>query len=76
MCLALPARITQLHDAASATVELGGIRQRNNISLLDDLAVDDFVVVHVGYALSRLDPEEARRTLALLAAGSREAAGS
>lgn len=75
MCLALPARITQLHDNATATVELGGIRQRVNISLLDDLAIDDFVVVHVGYALSRLDPEEARRTLALLAAGAGEAVG-
>ncbi len=50
-----------------ATVELGGIRQKINVSLLDDLRVEDFVVVHVGYALSRLDPDEARRTLALLA---------
>lgn len=70
MCLALPARITQLHEGSMATVELGGIRQRINISLLDDLRVEDFVVVHVGYALSRLDPEEARRTLALLAANA------
>jgi len=66
MCLALPARIDQLHEDSTATVELGGVRQRVSIALLDGLAVDDFVVVHVGYALSRLDPDEARRTLELL----------
>ncbi len=66
MCLALPARVSQLHDDATATVDLGGVRQRVSVALVDGLAVDDFVVVHVGYALSRVDPEEARRTLALL----------
>jgi hydrogenase expression/formation protein HypC len=71
MCLALPARITALHDDSTATVDLGGVRQRVSVALLDGLAVDDYVVVHVGYALSRLDPKEAERTLALLAADAR-----
>ena len=73
MCLALPARVMQLHDDATATVELGGVRQRVSVALLDGLRVDDFVVVHVGYALSRLDPQEAQRTLELLGAPAPEA---
>jgi hydrogenase expression/formation protein HypC len=67
MCLALPARIVELHAEATATVELGGIRQRVSVALLEAPAVDDYVVVHVGYALSRLDPVEAQRTLDALA---------
>lgn len=67
MCLALPARVTALHDDGSATVELDGVRQRVSTALLDDVAVDDYLVVHVGYALTRLDPEEAQRTLEMFA---------
>lgn len=67
MCLALPARVVELHDAgAAATIELDGVRQKVSLALLDGIGVGDFVVVHVGYALSRLDPAEAERTLALL----------
>lgn len=68
MCLALPAKVTTLHPDGTATVELGGVRQRVSLALVDDVGVGDFVVIHVGYALSRLDAEEAERTLALLAA--------
>ena len=73
MCLALPARVVQLLPESNATVELGGIRQKVSVALLDGVKVGDFVVVHVGYALSRLDPEESERTLALLGARVREA---
>ena len=66
MCLALPARVSELHADGTATVELGGVRQRVSLALLDGVRVDDFVVVHVGYALTRLDQAEARRTLELL----------
>lgn len=69
MCLALPARVTALHDDGSATVELDGVRQRVSTALLDGVAVDDYLVVHVGYALTRLDEAEAHRTLALLGKG-------
>lgn len=67
MCLALPARVTALHDDQTATVELGGVRQRVSVALLEGLNVGDYVVVHVGYALTRLDQGEAQHTLALLA---------
>ncbi len=67
MCLAIPARVAQLHGDGTATVELGGVRQKISTALLDGVQLDDYVIVHVGYALSRLDRAEAERTLALLA---------
>jgi hydrogenase expression/formation protein HypC len=67
MCLALPARITEIHDDDTATVSLGGVRKQVSLALIEDAAVGDYVVVHVGYSLSKLDPAEAERTLALLA---------
>ena len=67
MCLALPARIVTVHDQASAVVDLDGVRRNVSIALLEDVRVGDYVIVHVGYALSKLDPEEAMRTLALMA---------
>ena len=70
MCLALPARVTETHGDGTATVELGGVRQRISLALLDGVKVDDYVVVHVGFALSRLDQAEALKTLALLRAGT------
>ena len=66
MCLALPARVMTLHDDGTATVELGGVRQRVSLALLDGVRPDDYVVVHVGYALTRLDQAEAQKTLRLL----------
>ena len=66
MCLAVPARVTALLDDGFATVDTGGVKQRVCVVLLDDLRVDDFVIVHVGYALTRLDPQEAQRTLELM----------
>jgi len=50
-----------------ALVELGSIRKEISLSLVDDVQVGDFVILHVGYALSKLDPEEAARTLELIA---------
>ena len=66
MCLALPARIIEIHDGASATVTLAGVRKQVSLALVENAEVGDYVIVHVGYALSKLDPAEAERTLALL----------
>lgn len=65
MCLAIPAQIVILLEQARAVVELGGIRKEISLELIDDAKVGDYVIVHVGYALSKLDEEEALRTLAL-----------
>ena len=68
MCLALPARVISLDAAGqSGQVDLGGVRKTVSFALLDEVAVGDHVIVHVGYALSRLDPDEAAQTLALFA---------
>ena len=67
MCLALPARIEALHDdGASATVALGNVRKRISLALIDDAAVGDYVLVHVGYALHKVSEEEAERTLQMM----------
>ena len=67
MCLAIPARVVQIGDGDQAIVDLGGVRKDVSLALVDDVAVGDYVIVHVGYALTRLDPEEAEKTLALMA---------
>ena len=67
MCLAIPARITELLPNEMARAEVGGIAKDVSLAMVDDVAVGDYVIVHVGFALSRLDPEEAQRTLELFA---------
>ncbi len=68
MCLAIPARVVEVLAEDQGVVDLGGIRKQISLELIDGAAVGDYVIVHVGYALSRLDPAEAERTLALFAA--------
>ena len=65
MCLALPALLIDLHDDLQATVDLGGVRKTISIALVPDARPGDYVIVHVGHAIGRIDPEEAARTLAL-----------
>lgn len=65
MCLAIPARLVELLPGEQAIVNLGGIRKTISIALIDDAQVDDYVIVHVGHAIGKIDPEEAARTLAL-----------
>lgn len=67
MCLAVPARIVEIHEGDQAIVDLGGVRKDISLALIDQAAVDDYVIVHVGYALTKLDPQEAEQTLALMA---------
>ncbi|MDP4027782.1 MAG: HypC/HybG/HupF family hydrogenase formation chaperone [Gallionella sp.] len=67
MCLAIPARVAELLDDGSALVDVGGVRKEVSLALMDGVAVGDYVIVHVGYALNRLDPEEAEKTLQLFA---------
>ena len=67
MCLALPVRIVELRENELGVVDLGGVRREISLSMVDDPQVGDYVIVHVGYALSKLDIEEAERTLRLFA---------
>lgn len=67
MCLAIPAQVVELMENDAAMIEVGGVRKEISIALVEDVSVGDYVIVHVGYALNRLDPEEAEKTLALFA---------
>jgi hydrogenase expression/formation protein HypC len=71
MCLAIPGRILSVSGDEPlmrvARVDFGGIVKEINLALVPEAGVGDYVVVHVGYALTRIDPKEADRTLALLA---------
>ena len=67
MCLALPCRVVELLDNEQAMIDVSGMRKAISLALVDDVAVGDYVIVHVGYALTRLDPDEADKTLALFA---------
>lgn len=67
MCLAIPARVVELLENDCAVVELGGVRKEISLALVDGVEVGDYVIVHVGYALNRLDQEEAEKTLQLFA---------
>lgn len=67
MCLAIPAQVIELRDGDNAVVDLAGVRKEISLSLVEGVQVGDYVIVHVGYALNKLDPEEAEKTLALFA---------
>ncbi len=68
MCLALPARVVSIHAAGDlATVAVDGVRKEISLALVEGIQVDDYVLIHVGYALNRISEEEAQLTLALFA---------
>ena len=67
MCLAIPALVVRRLEAEDALIDAGGIEKRVSLALVPEATVGDYVVVHAGYAISRLDPEEARLTLVLFA---------
>lgn len=70
MCLAIPVKVVELGPDPMdnwAIVELGGVKKQISLALLSDVRVGDYVILHVGYALTKLDPEEAEKTLALFA---------
>ena len=73
MCLAIPAEIIAINGDV-AQVSLGGVKKEISLALVDDVAVGDYVLIHVGYALNKISPEEAEKTLQLFAeAGMLEA---
>jgi hydrogenase expression/formation protein HypC len=67
MCLAIPALVVELLPNDMARIDLDGVRKDVSLSLVEGVAVGDYVIVHVGFALQRLDPDEAAETLAMFA---------
>lgn len=69
MCLAVPAQLTTVSpDGMTAAAMIGGIEKDVDVSLIDDPKSGDWVIVHVGFALNRIDEAEAQETLKALAA--------
>ena len=65
MCLAVPAKIIEMPSPSEGTVDMGGVQYQTNLSLVEDAAVGDYVIVHAGFAIQKLDEQEAQETLAL-----------
>ncbi|MDD8021054.1 MAG: HypC/HybG/HupF family hydrogenase formation chaperone [Acidobacteriota bacterium] len=65
MCLAIPGKVVSLNDNGTGQVDYLGSQVLANFSLLPDIKVGDWVIVHAGFAISRLDQKEAHRTLKL-----------
>lgn len=66
MCLAIPAKVVELLDDGLARVSLDGVMKTASVALVEGVKVGDYIVLHVGYALNVISPEEAERTLKLL----------
>jgi len=65
MCLAIPAKVTRVEGSGAGTVDYIGSEVRTNFALLPDVKVGDWVIIHAGFAISKLSPKEARETLKL-----------
>lgn len=68
MCLAIPVEVREVLSDDMAKVSLDGVVKVISTALIDDVKVGDYVVLHVGYALAKIDPEEAQKTIELLKA--------
>ncbi len=62
MCLSIPARVDSIEDDM-AMVNVGGVTYRASLQLLDDVAVGDYILLHTGFAIQKISPEEAEETL-------------
>ena len=65
MCLAIPGKIIEIHDT-KAKADFGGIKRDVDISLLENIKMDDYVLVHVGFAIQKIDEEIAKESYRLL----------
>jgi hydrogenase expression/formation protein HypC len=66
MCLGIPAKVTLVDDSRQGKVDYLGAKVRVDFSLLEDVKPGDWVIVHAGFAITKLDEDEAQETLSLL----------
>jgi hydrogenase expression/formation protein HypC len=66
MCLGIPAKVVQIDDSMVGKIDYLGTKVKTNFSLLEDVKKGDWVIVHAGFAISKLDEKEAQETLELL----------
>ena len=67
MCLAIPVLVTEILPDDMARISLDGVTKTISIMLVEDVAPGDYVILHVGHALAKIEADEAERTLSLLA---------
>ena len=65
MCLAIPAKIVNIEDSMG-TVDMAGIQKKVSLILLEDAQVGDYVIVHAGFAIHKIDEKAAKETIAFL----------
>jgi hydrogenase expression/formation protein HypC len=65
MCLAIPVRVTAILGSQWVEADIGGVVSRVSTALVGDVAIGEFLIVHAGFAITRLNVEEAEKTLAL-----------
>ena len=70
MCLGIPMKVIKINDGLGV-VELGGVKREISLQLVEDIKIGDYVIIHAGFAIQKLNEEEAEETLSLL----REIAG-
>ncbi|MCK4647175.1 MAG: HypC/HybG/HupF family hydrogenase formation chaperone [Candidatus Aminicenantes bacterium] len=66
MCLGIPAKVVQIEESKIGKVDYLGTKIKTNLTLLEDVQVGDWVIVHAGFAISKLNEEEAKETFSLL----------
>ena len=65
MCLAIPSKIVSI-EGSTAVIDVDGVRRQASLMLLDDIQTGDYVIVHAGYAIHKLDEASALESLELL----------
>lgn len=72
MCLAVPMKVVAIEEG-TAICEVDGVRREGSLMMLDDVVIGDYVLLHAGFAIEKIDPEEAEKTIEIfrevLAAG-------
>jgi hydrogenase expression/formation protein HypC len=76
MCLAIPVRVIEVLPDQQAVIDVGGVRKQICTALIDAVAAGDYVILHVGYAIGKLDEAEALRTLAMFGEAALAGAGA
>ncbi|QIR15399.1 HypC/HybG/HupF family hydrogenase formation chaperone [Shewanella aestuarii] len=66
MCLSVPSQVVEVHDDASVTVDTLGVKRRVSSHLITDpLAIGDYVLIHIGFVMNKIDQQDAQESLAL-----------
>lgn len=66
MCLGIPAKVIQIDESKQGKVDYLGTKVKTNLTLLENVKIGDWIIIHAGFAISKLNEEEARETLSLL----------